>query len=173
MRIYLALLRKYRYLAPRSSWVHGCVILCHLVEREMKTTERCYSSQWQQQRILPTTPSRFTPIDCNRDRHSDGRDGLVLVVSLPTTSPKLFLTMDNSSSSSSKLTTVWTMTAEGSVSGDVVTGATLRSCTSMVSMMSGAVSIWLVFWVTLLPTSGITPICIITVVGRIGCYNWQ
>lgn len=99
---------------------------------------RCYSSQRQQQKILPSTSSRFTPID-SRDRQSDGRDGLAPVVSLPTTSPKLFLTMGNSSSSSSKLTTVWTMTAEGSVSGDVVAGATLRSCTSMVSMMSDAV----------------------------------
>jgi len=86
------------------------------------------------------------PID-SRDRQTDdGRDGLAPGINLPTTSPKLFLTIDNSSSSSSMLlATVWTITAEGSVSGDVVTGVTLWPCTSMVCMRSGAVSIGVVF----------------------------
>ncbi|CAI6350485.1 unnamed protein product [Macrosiphum euphorbiae] len=115
-------------------------MLCqiHLVERERESTEGCYS-QRQQQIILPTVPSRFTPIDSSDRlrRRRDGRDGLAPGASLPTTSPKLFLTMDNSSSSSSKLTTVWTTIVEGEVSGDAVAGAALPSCTSVVSMMAG------------------------------------
>lgn len=101
-------------------------------------TEGCYS-QRQQQIILPTVPSRFTPMDSSdrlrRRPRRDSRNGLAPGVSLPITSPKLFLTMDNSSSSSSKLTTVWTTIVEGVVSGNAVAEATLPSCTSVVSII--------------------------------------
>jgi len=116
------------------------VMLCqiHLMEREREYREGYYS-QRQQQIILPNVPSRFTLIDSSDRlrRRRDGRDGLTPGASLPTTSPKLFLTKDNSSSSSSKLMTVWTAIVEGEVSGDAVAGAALPSCTSVVSMVAG------------------------------------
>jgi len=171
------------YLTSRESWpVGSClrVMPCqiHLVEWEEESTEGCYS-QRQQQIILPTVPSRFTPIDSSDRlrRRRDGRDGLAPGASLPTTSPKLFLTINNSSSSSSELTTVWTTIVEGEVSGDVVAGAALPPCTSVVSMMTGAagdaqtttdVSIGVVSVVSAGDTISGTPIA---VVGRIGCYD--
>lgn len=117
----------------------GSYLRVTLVEREGEVTEGCYS-QRQQQIILPTVLSCFTPID-NSDRlrrRRDSRNGLAPGASLPITSPKLFLTMDNSSSSSSKLTTVWTTIVEGKVCGNAVAEATLPSYTSVVSIIMAA-----------------------------------
>jgi len=158
----------------------GSCLRVTLLVREGELTEGCYS-QRQQQIILPTVPNRFTPMDSGDRlrRRRDSRNGLAPGASLPITSPKLFLTMDNSSSSSSKLTTVWTTIVEGKVSGNAVARAMLPSCTSVVSIMIGTDAaggaqtttddlIGVVFVVSAGDTISGTSI---TVVDRIGCYD--